>query len=67
MRLLLVLALALVLVLVLVLVQALALALALAQSRAQLGVTVQALPWSGGQAWPHCLRPPGPGELWPVV
>ena len=59
----LVLALALVLVLVLVLVQA----LALAQSRAQLGVTVQALPWSGGQAWPHCLRPPGPGDLWPVV
>ena len=59
--------LALVLVLELVLELVLVLVLVLAQSRAQLGVTVQALPWSGGQAWPHCLRPPGPGELWPVV
>ena len=32
-----------------------------------LGVMVQARLWSAGQASAYCLRPPGLGELWPVV
>jgi hypothetical protein len=60
---------ALVLVLVLVLVQALVLVLVLVLVLAALplGVMVQARLWSAGQASAYCFRPPGPGELWPVV
>jgi hypothetical protein len=32
-----------------------------------LGVMVQARLWSAGQASAYCFRPPGLGELWPVV
>jgi hypothetical protein len=60
---------ALVLVLVLVLVQALVLVLVLVLVLAALplGVMVQARLWSAGQASAYCFRPPGLGELWPVV
>jgi hypothetical protein len=70
-RLLLALPLVLVLVLVQALVQALVplvpLVLVLVLATLPLGVTVQALLWSAGQASAYCFRPPGPGELWPVV
>jgi hypothetical protein len=56
----------LVLVLVLVLVQALV-PLVLVLAALPLGVMVQARLWSAGQASAYCFRPPGLGELWPVV
>ena len=56
-------------VLVLVLVQALVplVPLVLVLAALPLGVTVQARLWSAGQASAYCFRPPGLGELWPVV
>jgi hypothetical protein len=52
------------LVLVLVLVP---LVLVLVLAALPLGVMVQARLWSAGQASAYCFRPPGLGELWPVV
>jgi hypothetical protein len=52
------------LVLVLVLVL---LVLVLVLAALPLGVMVQARLWSAGQASAYCFRPPGLGELWPVV
>ena len=57
-----------VLVLVLVLVQALVpLVLVLVLAALPLGVMVQARLGLAGQASAYCFRPPGPGELWPLV
>ena len=54
--------------LVLVLVPlVLVLVLVLVLAALPLGVMVQARLWSAGQASAYCFRPPGPGELWPVV
>ncbi len=54
--------------LVLVLVPlVLVLVLVLVLAALPLGVMVQARLWSAGQASAYCFRPPGLGELWPVV